>query len=387
MVKHKFNYLQTLLYILLLFISSSCQKPGYSTINNLATHEQKTSQTEANTTQTLPFIEKQVGSKKTIQVPDYTMSITATSDNQWLAISASAPEISKVSGLNRCNILVRDMSNSTKKDWIKLFSDENSLDYCPNLQFSPDGKYLAAVTWSGICFIPTGDWENRECYNRRIWSLPYEWSPDSKGIAVQFIDDNSILFYQEPGGSYSPLLSVEDVFQNGFSPNNDAVYSWGPTWSPDGKKFAFVKYVNNSSNSEELWMEDIGTKEKTKLSQGNFDFPKWSPIGDEIALIGDGLFIYTVNENSLKKMAIEPSFLGSWIVGTKYVWSPSGKEIALNLSVDASTADVFIIDINAGISENLGVGNVDPLCWSREGDLLLYSIGGQEALIINKEAE
>ncbi|GAA5494122.1 tol-Pal system protein TolB [Rubritalea halochordaticola] len=96
---------------------------------------------------------------------------------------------------------------------------------------SPDGKQLAYTTIDGKLWISDINGKDSKVLTA-AWDTPsFEWSPDSKWITYAHQNDNfnGDVFLTKADGS----MEAVNISQH---PDND----FGPTFSPDGKKIAFV---------------------------------------------------------------------------------------------------------------------------------------------------
>ena len=105
--------------------------------------------------------------------------------------------------------------------------------------------------------------------------------------------------------------------------SNEPIIS--PTWSPDGKKVAYVSF---ESRKPVIYVHELATGRRTVLSnqKGNNSAPSWSMDGSQlaIALSKDGnTQIYKINANGTGLQRLTRGYS----IDTEPQWSPDGKWI------------------------------------------------------------
>ncbi|MGH9769520.1 MAG: S9 family peptidase [Blastocatellia bacterium] len=287
-------------------------------------------------------------------------------------------------------------------------------------QFSPDGARIAYTV---------SEWDKKE--NRRvshIWlvsadggptvkltngdkgeSAP-QWSPDGASIAFLADRDKGVQVWVIPvdGGEADKLTSEENNVQS-FR------------WSPDGKSMAFITrdtpkdkaerekrkkdkfdtiVVDTDFHYSHLWTINVETKEKKRLTEGDFTVsnPQWSPDGVSIAFvvsksgIQESAFI-DISENRNTDIYIvaaagaPPRQLTTNPAGdTNPQWSPDGKWIAYTANADpkswAAKTDLMLVPAGGGPARNLtkdffesiSAGGSGP-AWAPDGKTLYFSSG------------
>ncbi len=138
--------------------------------------------------------------------------------------------------------------------------------------------------------------EIRREWVERYHVAAYHWAPDSKHL---LFDANGQLWY------YS--LDNGTALQETSSPDE----STDPKFSPDGKRFAFIR-------KHDLWVRDLGADEEHPVTTG----------GDDDLLNGEVDWVY---EEELR-------------VRSNYFWSPNGKEIAFLQMNEKTVPSYPIVD-------------------------------------------
>jgi len=131
-----------------------------------------------------------------------------------------------------------------------------------------------------------------------------------------------------------------------YSPIHDEA-----TWSPDGKKIAYVVTPTGTNGYPEIWIMDIETGEKRFLCYG--EQPDFSPDGKKIVFVDAGICIININGDSLVRLTHGR--------GVSPHWTPEGKRIVFWSGQKIRTIKIDGTDEKILISEDKKIGEVD---WS-----------------------
>jgi dipeptidyl aminopeptidase/acylaminoacyl peptidase len=294
--------------------------------------------------------------------------------------------------------------------------------------WSPDGQNIAFTVseWnrkenrrdSHIYIVPaTGGVPTRLTNGERGETSP-QWSPD--GTRIAFLAD------REPAtGATSSQPSNSGRTQIWMIPvrggeaervTSDESNVTGFCWSPDGRWIGYVvrdtpkdkaererrkkeKFdaivVDSDYTYSHLWTINVATKEKTRMTEGNFSVsdPQWSPDGRWIAYVmsragsqessytdisedrNTDIFIVSSNGSQIHQVTINRG------PDSQPRWSPEGGRIAYLASPDptiwAPKTDLLLISIEGGVHRNLTAGFNDSITgrieWSPDGSAIFAS--------------
>lgn len=193
------------------------------------------------------------------------------------------------------------------------------------------------------------------------------WSPDGKKIA--FVSDNGhqeVIHIMKPDGTGEESLT-------------DAQHKYiHPNWSPDSSKLIFCSdddLAPPKKNDSEVVSLDLKTRQLTTLiSGGTNTYPSWSPDGRKIVfrkMLGEmnsEVFLAEGDGSGQRNLSNHPAFDG-WPS-----WSPDGSHIAFS-SNRRSNYQIFVM--NADGSAVRLVANTEGRAteprWSPDGKSIYFS--------------
>jgi TolB protein len=149
-----------------------------------------------------------------------------------------------------------------------------------------------------------------------------------------------------------------------------------PTWSPDGKKIAFVS--NRNQGYLQIWVMDADGANPIRLTDGFWDErPDWSPDGKRIAydVIPNAkdrkvwtrvIFVMDADGTNHKQLTNRD--------GASPSWSPDGRKIAFESSRAGRSSEIYVMEADGRnqtrLTHDFG-DNRDPT-WSPDGRHIAY---------------
>jgi len=144
-----------------------------------------------------------------------------------------------------------------------------------------------------------------------------------------------------------------------------------PSWSPDGKRLAYVSF---ESKHPEVFIQDMNTSQRRSVSKlpGINGAPAWSPDGKKLALTlshKGNPDIYVLDLASGKRRQLTRSFA----IDTEPTWTPDGKQVAFT-SDRGGRPQIYQVSASGGRPKRLtfeGDNNARP-DFSPDGKQLIF---------------
>lgn len=198
-------------------------------------------------------------------------------------------------------------------------------------------------------------------------------SPDGKSVAFAALGD---IYIKQIGTDKTENLT------------DDAFVDIDPTWSPDGKRLAFL---SDKAGNMDLWVLELATGESTKLLDHEEDlgFPVWSPDGKTIAyFVRDSRNVWGYGALHLIDVATQEvtSLENTKFVPSKPSWSADSKTLAIMVLQPYSSryreglSKVMLIDTKGDVkgyvspkeSRTPAMRNVNGPVWSPDGKQIAF---------------
>jgi TolB protein len=146
-------------------------------------------------------------------------------------------------------------------------------------------------------------------------------------------------------------LQVADA--DGFNPQpvlNSTQPLMSPSWSPDGKKLAYVSFENGRPH---IFIQNVrtGSRQLVSSHKGLNGAPAWSPDGRRLAIVlsKDGspdIYILNLDNNRLQRLT------RSYAIDTEPAWTPDGRSIIFT-SDRGGGPQIYRVNIANGREERL----------------------------------
>ncbi|MCX7107023.1 MAG: Tol-Pal system beta propeller repeat protein TolB [Methylococcales bacterium] len=182
-----------------------------------------------------------------------------------------------------------------------------------------------------------------------ISDLIFEKLTGKKGVfsgRIAYITTNNL-------GGKRQLQQLQVADADGFNPQTIASSAeplMSPSWSPDGKKVAYVSFEKKSAA---IYVQTLASGERVRVAEypGINGAPAWSPDGTRLALTlsKDGspdIYVLNLSTHSLTKLT------KSFAIDTEPSWSPDGSSIVFT-SDRGGKPQIYIVPSQGGQEKRL----------------------------------
>ncbi|MCZ7380939.1 MAG: hypothetical protein O8C64_05120 [Candidatus Methanoperedens sp.] len=276
---------------------------------------------------------------------------TPLSNNYWspsgnkIAITVSVPRtggfylLASPNG-DRLNALA-DLVKKSEKMYIADADGSN----IKQLASDANESFLGAVAWSHdgkrIAFSGKNLWIiNGNGTNLRqlgaCWGSV--WSPDDSKVLCMSSEEVNDLFI-----NHLYLMNVDSADKTEII---KSIEVGNPAWSPDGNSILFKSITERRSHG--IYAADsfgrnvkLIYEESSPVERATIEVLSWSPDGRKIAFVSNdnGAKLYTINPDGTGKILLTSNLSWSWT--NPYSWSPSGDKIVF-ASTTGSGEHIFI---------------------------------------------
>ncbi len=163
-------------------------------------------------------------------------------------------------------------------------------------------------------------------------------------------------------------------------PDSGTPALWFPSWEPTGAAIAYRGVGNSNIYRVDVSPSGSGTNNRLLLTLtdcgGNCDQPKWSPLGDEIAVLNGGttgtgpaVLIIPAVGCPFPGGGPCPQFLYSELAGYSFhglAWSPDGTQLALTVSrgpVGLSPRFIVVVARATGVGTDVQQFGASTIDW------------------------
>ena len=271
--------------------------------------------------------------------------------------------------------------------------------------WSPDGRYIAYPTNTGIYLSPSEGGASRRLGDQYNLAVAWSWTPDSRSVlahvvcegvvsvaklgingeAPQILADSALFASASPDGKKILVTSLEKKYawcivemdlESGDKrliarPFRDGAATYKGVYSPDGKKISYIRW---NGVGHELWVmnrdgsDDHRVKTEPLQVGGHYS---WAPDGKSIIIagkLGHAWYIWSIALNGKRHIRLTTGSAGGRHVSA----APDGKSFAFQKEHDMSR--ICIIDVESREKSypiDLDIGTQHP-AFSRDGNVLYF---------------
>ncbi len=212
-------------------------------------------------------------------------------------------------------------------------------------------------------FLMDADGKNARLIGSNLTAQSAAASPDGRrivlavGQVVVMSDDGAWQYYVESSSSGS---------------NKD----YEPNWSSDGTRIAVQRWLGTEPTSAEIFVLDVDGGNARRLTNNNAydDYPSWSPDGKKIAFVSgtsgtEDIYVMDADGGNQRRLTVDASS------NIRPMWSPDGRQILFQSA--SPTGSFWVISIMNADGSNLRTLTSGPMSsygptWFSNGSHILF---------------
>ena len=238
----------------------------------------------------------------------------------------------------------------------------------------PGAPEPTLVAWTGTSGLLAGSWVQDP-----------SWSPDGKRIAYAHTVSRGFALTT----GQVRVLTLKGRRDRAIVSLHGAGIPQHVTWSPDGRRIAFVLFTPNYAVGVATWtaigsrwdlyvvnVDGTDLRLLAPLHPSGVGPPSWSPDGKKLAFATDSDGISTVHTVTVDGLPLTTRISPIGMVAYSPAWSPNGGRIAFLAKPLTSTtwpADLWVADSDGSDGRRLGADAWDPPTWSPDSRRIAFS--------------
>ena len=220
--------------------------------------------------------------------------------------------------------------------------------------WSPTGAHLAVLDGGSLSVVEASGAGRRRLAQEGVYTTP-SWSPDGKRLAyIQSVDESDLgaLRIAPLQGIQEQLPVIADTYQS-------------PHWSPDGDLIAFGAFDPRTDSVGQLTViRPDGSQPRLLARDARLGVQPWSPDGKQLifallsrpeSLIGDDIYVIGADGRGRRRVVENPPPSNLTIAEVDAAWSADGSAVAhlRNRFRTGVEADIFVTDLDSRASRRV----------------------------------